>query len=310
MNKLKLKSYINNSNLIILFSIIIIIFVVYFMYIKYRTKPIAYQHNLQIHTSQNEQVGMSHDIAKLGKVIQSKELPEYSLTAWLIQAPNGRKMTLYTSSDGKIIFSGTLWDARTKQNINTVFDSINSKDYVTLSEPIEKEQSSDSLLDPLFKGKVPESIEALDSLGGVKIGHAGAGGTLYIIIDPRCPYCHQAYDALKPYMDKGISIKWIPTIALGKNEEGLKMANAILHAKSRSELDSIMANTKLHTKDVTSKDRETLERNLIFLFQAFQQSSNENAGVPVAFFVDKNSGQARMMMGISEEAVIKTILGR
>jgi thiol:disulfide interchange protein DsbG len=247
-------------------------------------------------------------VGQFGKILQSKELYEYKLTAWLVQAPNGKKMTFYTTSDGKSIFSGLIWDLKTKQKLNANLTSTESA--VLIDHPINEAVHETSLLDPLYKGNLPESIAAVDSLGGIKIGSAPAGGTLYIIIDPRCPYCHQAYDALKPYMDKGFSIKWIPTVALGKSEDALEMANAILHAKNRADLDLIMTNPKAHTKKLTGADRETLQRNLLFMFQAFQHSSNENAGVPVAFFVDKNSGQPRMMMGISETAVIETILGK
>lgn len=265
-----------------------------------------------IQNKKNDILKLNDKVAQLGEILASEELSNYGLIAWLIRAPNGQKMTLYTTIDGKVIFNGALWDLDSKQNLNVnlVLNKISTQPRVQPIQPIVESVIDEHLLDPAYKGKIPEAIAAIDTLGGVKIGNSNPGGTLYIIIDPRCPYCHQAYNSLKPYMDRGVTIKWIPTVALGKSEDGLMMANAILHAKNRSELDEIMSNPKSHTRTLTDQDRETLQRNLLFMFQAFQESSSDNPGVPVAFFVDKNTNQARMMMGISEEAIIKTILGK
>jgi len=251
-------------------------------------------------------------VLSLGEIVDMREMPENNLTAWLIRAPNGRQMTFYTTTDGKNIFSGTVWDLATKQNINQVFDTTASVGMPgsagqSIQEVVQTDGGS-SLLGK-YTGEIPEAIKALDSLGGPKIGNGGPGETLYVIIDPRCPYCHQAYDSLKPYMDKGVTIKWIPTVALGQPEQGLPQANAVLHAKTRAELDKIMTDPKAYPRALEGKDGEDLQRNLSFMFQAFEQNGGQ-AGVPAAFFVDKNTGQPRMMMGLSEEAVIQAILGK
>ena len=251
-------------------------------------------------------------VLSLGEIVDMREMPENNLTAWLIRAPNGRQMTFYTTADGKNIFSGTVWDLATKQNINQVFDTnasvgITGSAGQSVQEVVQTDGGS-SLLGK-YTGEIPEAIKALDSLGGPKIGNGGPGETLYVIIDPRCPYCHQAYDSLKPYMDKGVTIKWIPTVALGQPEQGLPQANAVLHARTRAELDKIMTDPKAYPRALEGKDGEDLQRNLSFMFQAFEQNGGQ-AGVPAAFFVDKNTGQPRMMMGLSEEAVIQAILGK
>ena len=251
-------------------------------------------------------------VLSLGEIVDMREMPENNLTAWLIRAPNGRQMTFYTTADGKNIFSGTVWDLATKQNINQVFDTTASVGMPgsagqSVQEVVQTDGGS-SLLGK-YTGEIPEAIKALDSLGGPKIGNGGPGETLYVIIDPRCPYCHQAYDSLKPYMDKGVTIKWIPTVALGQPEQGLPQANAVLHARTQAELDKIMTDPKAYPRALEGKDGEDLQRNLSFMFQAFEQNGGQ-AGVPAAFFVDKNTGQPRMMMGLSEEAVIQAILGK
>ena len=251
-------------------------------------------------------------VLSLGEIVDMREMPENNLTAWLIRAPNGRQMTFYTTADGKNIFSGTVWDLATKQNINQVFDTTDSVGITgSVGQSVQEVVQTDggSSLLGKYTGEIPEAIKALDSLGGPKIGNGGPGETLYVIIDPRCPYCHQAYDSLKPYMDKGVTIKWIPTVALGQPEQGLPQANAVLHARTRAELDKIMTDPKAYPRALEGKDGEDLQRNLSFMFQAFEQNGGQS-GVPAAFFVDKNTGQPRMMMGLSEEAVIQAILGK
>lgn len=255
---------------------------------------------------------ISQEVQKLGNIISFEEHPENNFIAWLVEGKNGKKMTFYTI--GNKIFLGTLWDLNTKENLNVIFES--SKQQNLNSQNLNQSNTGSSLTDANglisrnFKGPVPEAITAIDSLGGIKIGNAKPADTLYIIIDPRCSYCHQAYNSLKPYMDKGVTIKWIPTVALGRIEEGLPLANAILHASNRIELDRIMANPKMYKRDLSDSDQRVLKRNLEYLFQAFEQSGEQSAGVPVAFFIDKVSGRPRMMMGISEMAVIETILGK
>ena len=224
-------------------------------------------------------------VLSLGEIVDMREMPENNLTAWLIRAPNGRQMTFYTTADGKNIFSGTVWDLATKQNINQVFDTTDSVGITgSVGQSVQEVVQTDggSSLLGKYTGEIPEAIKALDSLGGPKIGNGGPGETLYVIIDPRCPYCHQAYDSLKPYMDKGVTIKWIPTVALGQPEQGLPQANAVLHARTRAELDKIMTDPKAYPRALEGKDGEDLQRNLSFMFQAFEQNGGQ-AGVPAAF---------------------------
>lgn len=254
--------------------------------------------------------GMIHaQVASLGDIIDAHNMPENDLTAWLVQAPNGKRMTFYTTADGKNIFSGTVWNLATKQNINHVFAALQTQPAPTPQAQVQEINETQNPLLGKYSGDIPEAIKALETLGGPKIGKGGPGETLYVIIDPRCPYCHQAYASLKPYMDKGVTIKWIPTVALGNTAQGLPLANAVLHAKDRAELDKIMENPSAYPRNLGGEDQQVLQRNLQFMFQAFEQNGGQ-AGVPVAFFVDQNNGQPRMMMGLSEEVVIHTILGR
>ena len=55
-------------------------------------------------------------------------------------------------------------------------------------------------------------------------------------------------------------------------------------------------------------DKTALDTNLAFLFAAFEQAK-QKPGVPAAFFVDRKTGKGRLVMGLSEQNVVKEVLG-
>lgn len=98
-------------------------------------------------------------------------------------------------------------------------------------------------MDGSFKGAVPESMKTVDSLAGVKEGKGGIGDTVYIIIDPRCPYCREAYNLTRAYAAKGHSIKWIPSAALGNPEDGVPLAALSCRPRTRKRWRECWAST-------------------------------------------------------------------
>ena len=252
-------------------------------------------------------------VSSLGKIIDQSIVPEKSgVIAWNIQAPNNQKLTVYTTSDGLLVM-GSIWDLATKQQLNHSFGS-GAAGMPAPQQNLDADQVAAAQVGGNgsfvgeFKGETPESIKAVDSLAGVKLGNGDMNNTLYIIIDPRCPYCHTAYENLKPYMDKGLSVNIIPTVALGNPQQGAPMASAILKAKTRQEMDNIMLDPKSHSAPLTDEISKALDTNLMFMYAAFEKSK-QRPGVPVVFFSDRTTGKGRMVMGISEPAVVKEILG-
>ena len=252
-------------------------------------------------------------VSSLGKIIDQSVVPEKSgVIAWNIQAPNNQKVTVYTTADGLLVM-GSIWDLATKQQLNHSFGP-GAAGMPVPQQNLDADQVAAAQVGDNgsfigeFKGETPESIKAVNSLAGVKIGNGDMNNTLYIIIDPRCPYCHTAYENLKPYMDKGLSVKIIPTVALGNPAQGAPMASAILQAKNRQDLDNIMLDPKSHSAPLTEEVKKALDTNLMFMYAAFEKSK-QRPGVPVVFFSDRKTGKGRMVMGISEPAVVNEILG-
>ena len=252
-------------------------------------------------------------VASLGEITDQRVVPARpGLIAWNIKGKNNQQVTAYTTSDGLLIVGG-LWDLNTKQQLNEKFGAAvaatqSAPQAATVGQAAAPSVADNGSFVGPFNGTTPTSIQAIDERAGVKIGNGDMNNTLYVVVDPRCPYCHQAYENLKPYMDKGMTVKIIPTVALGNPTQGAPMANALMKAKNRQELDAIMANPTAHTAPLSDTDKQALDTNLAFLFAAFEQAK-QRPGVPATFFVDRKSGKARMVMGLSEQDVVKEVLG-
>lgn len=270
-------------------------------------------------------------LAQFGTVIGKSDVGVGNLTAWRIVAKNGQTVTLLTTPDGTALISGfNVWDLNSKKNVTpdlTAFDQnspIGQKQAAagvasTAIQPQLEEGLSSAansigaltgVLTEKYDGVVPESIQTVNSLAGFKEGKGSIADTLYVIIDPRCQYCQRAFALTRPYVAKGYSIKWIPTVALGQPESGNPLAAAILQTKDTSMLERILGNKEKISVTPTQQNITDLAKSLEFMFLAFDQNQQGQAGVPVAFFLDHRTKQPRMMMGLSEQVVLDEIFGK
>lgn len=261
-------------------------------------------------------------LARYGTPISKQPMRVGGMTAWTVVGKNGRPVQLYTTPDGKAVMVGTVWDIATGENLSdqhsvaqTAAANISTAPTTAAAEsPASNLVSGKGALPAAFDGPtpkdIPEAIKVVDSLAGYKEGKGGPGDTLYIIIDPRCPYCRRAYQNTRAYAKNGATIKWIPTVALGNPASGLPLAATVLRSKDPAVLDRLLGGHESITTEPTPKEAGDLKRNLDFMFDAFRQNNETQVGVPVAFFIDRRSGKPRMMMGVSEEPVIEDILGQ
>jgi len=244
-------------------------------------------------------------VARYGKIVDRRPVGVGGLTAWTVEK-GGRKVVLYTTADTQAIFMGVVWDAMTGRNLSDQFIPRNTD--VTVTEQLSVRAAA--AFDGKFTGTIPESMKAVDSLAGVKEGNGGIADTLYIIFDPRCPYCRKAYNNTREYVKRGYTIKWIPVVALGDPDNGLPLAATILQSKDRNMLDRVLGKHEQIKTQPTKETEEALNTNLAFMFAAFEQNGGRQAGVPVAFFLDHRTGKPRMTTGVSEMVVLEDIFGK
>lgn len=254
-------------------------------------------------------------VGRFGKIVDARPVGAGGLVAWTVQATNGQMVALYTTPDTSVIFTGILWDAKTGKNISDQFlpsQPTRAPAEVPAAVPGERKVSA---LDGKYTGAIPEAIKTVASLDGIQEGKGDPSNTVYIIFDPRCHYCHDAYALTRKYVKKGYAIKWIPSLALGDPAGGAPVAAAIMQSKKPAEeLNRAMTNaypfSGINVKP-TEVTMESLAKNLSFLFAAFENShSNGQAGVPVAFYIDHRTGKPTMMTGVSSQVVLDDIFGQ
>ena len=169
-----------------------------------------------------------------------------------------------------------------------------------------------------YKGEIPKVIGLLDSLKGFKEDPSvKPEDTVYVIYDPRCPYCHGLFDKIHNEIDlkqKKITVKWLPSVALGAkgdNDPVIARAAYGLVAKNLEEFSNSFANKPIPEVKVTDQMKVDLNDNLEFLYEASNRTFGESASksVPAVFFLDKQTGVPQMMYGASDDTVFKNIFG-
>jgi thiol:disulfide interchange protein DsbG len=164
-----------------------------------------------------------------------------------------------------------------------------------------------------WDGELPKSMVALDKLLAFTEGDSDGvpADTVYIMFDPRCPYCHEAFRNVRDYVKAGRRIKWIPVPILGNKEQGEKIIAAI-QAKPEL-LAAVMesrANIDLITKDVVVSPEleQSLNYNIAFMMAAFKNSQYPQAGVPAWFWLNRHDNVADMRINITPDD-LKSIWG-
>ena len=253
-----------------------------------------------------ESTKFNDTIAAYGKIITKKKIDEY-LTAWVVEK-NTKRIILYTTNNQNIVLAGIAWDVKTKENLNKQFDN-----YMFAQNKIDNKDKENIYSTQPNKNKIfqtPEAISTLNSLDGIKEGNGNVIDTLYIIFDPKCSYCRQAYQKSRKYITSGKSIKWIPALVLGNSIESQMQAAAILQADSNDQaniLKRILGDKEQSNLKPNSKTLNSLQKNKDYFFAAVKNSNIPQAGVPIGFFFDKNKGKPRVLMGLSEDEILDDI---
>ena len=128
-----------------------------------------------------------------------------------------------------------------------------------------------------------------------------------VFFDPNCPYCHELYDDLQPWVGKqGLQLRWIPVAVLAPSSEG--KAAALLQAADRARAlarneDDYDENPRagsggglVPAAQVAPATRAELARNLKVL-----KAAGPYFAFPLMVWRDK-SGQAQMFLGAPHDA--------
>lgn len=253
--------------------------------------------------------------AKQGIKVLAYQKGAGGLNVWKVQR-DGTLTVLYTTPDNMVLLSGVLWNAASGANLSDTYITpemtVAPQDkagMASLPAPVAM-QASQAAKQLYSSTKPSEAIKGIATLSGIKEGKAAIDKTLYIIFDPRCPYCHAVYAKTRAYVKNGGTIKWIPTTILGDRFNGSRMVADIMQSPHPARvLADVM--TKTMSSGSTSPDADTqkaINENEAYFFAAFQKNKGAGQpGVPVAFF-ETRDGAPQMVSGISDDALLNHIL--
>ncbi|WP_296208674.1 hypothetical protein [Psychrobacter sp. UBA3480] len=272
------------------------------------------------------------DLERLGKVVSHEPVPDSSMTAWVVNLKEtGQPTLIYTTRDGKTIASGELFDVKSGNQITAKIQEAFYKiagqptDAPAASAAASSAQPGEPDLTPgqalgEWEGETPAVFtDTLELLGGFKEDPSvSPANTVYIIYDPRCPYCHEMFEVSRniDLKAKGLTIKWLPTVALGVSGEDdpvIGQAAYGLDAKTPAEFAlsfTAAKGNKPTVGKVTDAHQTALDANLELLYAASDQTfPGQPKSVPAAFYLDKRNGQPRMVYGPQQPAILKSIFG-
>jgi len=189
-----------------------------------------------------------------GMALESRFKAESELTGWVLSLDD--QFTLvYTTPDHRTLISGALIN-EAGTNLSELyaqqyfpkpdFSLLEDTTFISIGTPEEQslpdsasstgsdasgESNGDETSD-----KLDTSDQAVDNLDvdGAELSAPAEQQkphrVVYAFFDPSCPFCHLAWQAFQPYMDKGVEVRWVPVAFL--SPESRDKAAAILQDSS------------------------------------------------------------------------------
>lgn len=197
-----------------------------------------------------------------------------------VTTPSGRQMVLYITNDGSLLVSGAVIDAKTGDNlVQTAVKYLPEPNY-------------------------DELVREAHKLKGVSIGRQDAKNVAYVLVDPRCPYCHKTYKGFQELQSTGadLRVEWIPVGIL--SPQSATEAKAVLGsspAEAKASLDQLMTRKPFTPLAVNVSKGADIEKNN----QKFMDQFGFGA-VPVV--IVKAGGKTTVESGLPDFAQIKNRL--
>lgn len=165
-----------------------------------------------------------------------------------------------------------------------------------------------SIDNPELAGTVLTTIGKLEGFED-KAGSATGGDALkmvHVFFDPRCPYCHKAWEAMKGK----IHAKWNPVVVLSDTEGGKGQVRSLFRATDKAaQMEKFVQRTTLTAEETAADpgyDQKHLE-NIETFAALFKAMPNAQVAVPL-FLIPRPDGKVVIMQGF-EAGDEKTIQG-
>lgn len=274
-------------------------------------------------------------VSAIGSVKGYEATTTNNMYAWYLEK-NGKTLVIYNTPDEASFIKGTIYDMASKKVISDKY-AVKSLEFASpefrekilstygltprsaatagTAAPVALSASEQAAYDKGYmnikwqKDGIPEALQMIDGLSGAKEGNAAPQDTVYIFYDPRCPWCHKTFDATRSYVKKGYSIKWIPTVALGRSDAAYALAAAPIQLAAMLE-PSFQKKDSAKATAATKSDIKAIDTNLQFLSAYFKKvMPDDQISVPIALFLDKTSGKVTHLQGLSDKPALELLFG-
>lgn len=167
---------------------------------------------------------------------------------------SGKQMVFYASKDGSYLFSGVVVDTKSKENLS-----------VSHVEKFAPEVDHTELVKQIK-----------ESAALVTFGDENAENEFYVFVDPKCPYCHKAYDAFEELIAAGESVKvsYLPIGIL--QPQSKNMAMGVLGLPEGEQIEGfrkIMQKIPYAPQATAMSKGSQLHDNNLMLFKSYELSS-------------------------------------
>lgn len=152
---------------------------------------------------------------------------------------NGRQMVAYATPDGSTLFSGAAVNVETGVNLSVAdLKKLPPPDYAGLVEMVAEE------------GAVTMKSE----------GNPDSENRYFVFVDPKCPYCHKAYNSFLTLLADGhdLVVHYIPVSVLGPESENTAKEMIALPQKESLALFRSLAKREPHLSDRAKVERGNL----------------------------------------------------
>ncbi len=251
-----------------------------------------------------------------GLHVLSKKPGPNGTTAWVVSAGKGSKpAVMYVTQDGKTAFAGVVWDAKTGQVLSNNMITDADKQASEALPPASGAQSSANQpaaqqLPPLSAQK---AVEQINSKRGFLDGKPRPiDQILYVVFDPKCPYCHKLYQALRPAVAAGqITVKWLPVIVLGNDQQRLKSLDSIVTGLAMKDQTKAIQQVFENASLAGGKPDERIVADLMTNEQFLRATYTSNPdlgqiGVPTAYYL--NAAGQPVVRKAGDTAIVQHIL--
>ena len=308
---------VSGKSLIIGLILALLIFAIWFAYSLLSNKNNVNKSDQNVstqaaHSSKDYSPEIYANIQKLGAVQQVQKI-QGNLLAWTVLI-NNQPQIIFTTPDEELIITGNAFDSTSMDSVSLPILQAAQGKFNANAELAGNDATNAVSVDfaeivGTWDKELPSAISILAKLKGAKEGNGSDADTLYVLYDPRCPNCHDAYRATRSYVAKGFSIKWIPTVLLKKSEDGYKLGAATL--KDPTLLGKAFTKDTTGLANATPEEMKAIDENQQFLVEATQQSTGSNTiAVPTAFYLNKKNGQPKMTTGLSDNSILEMIFGK